>query len=105
MFRKVAALSCLFCFIFAVISISDHRFSSRRLSGDRNCKILKGCLDSEGESRKVPVPLAFSATHATLLPVLQAVTLVAPLEVFALPNKAALLLLQHPEFLSRNFKT
>jgi len=87
--RKLAALVCLFCFLSAVISISDHRFSSRKSGGDRNCKILKGCLDSEDESRKAPVPPVFSATSALSVPALQVVALVAALEVFP-PNSLSL---------------
>ena len=86
MFRRLTALGCLFCFLFAVISISDHRFSSRRSPDNPNCKILKGCLDSEDESRKDPVPLTSAATGAPTAPTLEVVTLVAPLEIFALKS-------------------
>ena len=86
MFRRLTALGCLFCFLVAVISISDHSFSSRRSPDNQNCKILKGCLDSEDESHKDPVPLASAATPAPTAPTLEVVALAAPLEVFALKS-------------------
>ncbi len=82
-FRRLGALASLSCFLFAVISISDHHFSSRGSQGDRNCKILKGCLDSEDESRKIAAPVIVSAASPLFIPALQFVALVPALELSA----------------------
>src|SRR5258706_5599383 len=84
MLRRLAALACIFCFLFTVISISDHRFSPRKSRHDPNCKILKGCLDSDDESHKAPIFFGFWGTSALSVPRLQAVALVSALAAFPL---------------------
>jgi len=86
LFRRLAALVCVVCFLFAVIAISDHRFSIRKSPHDQNCKILMGCLGSEDEPGKDPVSLASAATGAPTPLTFDVVALVAPLEVCALKS-------------------
>lgn len=70
-FRALVACICLFGFLSAVIAVSDSRFSVRKSHArGHNCKILKGCLDSENESRKVPAALIVESRSECAVPVL-----------------------------------
>jgi hypothetical protein len=77
-FRSLVAFACLFCFLFAVIAVSDSHFSVRKSpQGGHSCKILKGCLDSENESRRIPAALIVESYSEFAVPVFHVVALVS----------------------------
>lgn len=77
-FRRLVACVCLLCFLSAVIVVADSHFSVRKSQdGGHNCKILRGCLDSEDESRRVPTALIVESSSEIAIPVLQVLASVA----------------------------
>jgi hypothetical protein len=72
--RGLATWICLFSFLAIVFSISESHFSPKKATdGGRNCKILKGCLDSEDQSHKIPGAFVASVCNERTTPILQTI--------------------------------